>query len=114
MLNISYSSYHLLELIAAVPSGRLTKQKMMTIDDIVHSQLFKMPECRSVLLPGFTVRIKELLERRTRDEVRYIKDQEVVGLYINMIDALIQCSITLCLTAVSKAVFVLIGVNTDI
>lgn len=63
-------STHLLELIASVPAGRLTKQKMMTIDDIVHSQLFKMPECRSILLPGFTVRIKELLE--SREEVLYI------------------------------------------
>lgn len=60
---ISFSS-HLLELIASVPPGRLTKQKMMTVDDIVHSQLFKMPECRGVLLPGFTIRIKELLESR--------------------------------------------------
>ncbi|KAK3913017.1 Dedicator of cytokinesis protein 1 [Frankliniella fusca] len=68
VFNARQLSCHLLELIAAVPPGRLTKQKMMTIDDIVHSQLFKMPECRSVLLPGFTVRIKELLE--SRDEGR--------------------------------------------
>lgn len=69
VFNAKQLSYHLLELIAAVPPGRLTKQKMMTIDDIVHSQLFKMPECRSVLLPGFTVRIKELLESREEVEL---------------------------------------------
>ncbi|XP_034240436.1 dedicator of cytokinesis protein 1 isoform X3 [Thrips palmi] len=64
VFNAKQLSSHLLELIASVPPGRLTKQKMMTIDDIVHSQLFKMPECRSILLPGFTIRIKELLESR--------------------------------------------------
>lgn len=52
-----------------IPVGRLTKQKMMTVNDIVHSQLFLYPECRKIMLPVFTEQIKILLE--TNEEVRH-------------------------------------------
>lgn len=58
----------LMELINNLPPQRLAKQKMMTVNDIVHSQLFLDSECRAILLPVIMTRIKELLE--ARDEVR--------------------------------------------
>nr|XP_018917246.1 PREDICTED: dedicator of cytokinesis protein 1 isoform X2 [Bemisia tabaci] len=56
------------QLINKVPSGRLTKQKMMTISDLVHSPLFLDPSPRAILLPTITSKVKELLE--ARDEAR--------------------------------------------
>lgn len=51
-----------MELINNLPNSRLTKQKMMTIDDIVHSALFFKPDCRSVLLSQILHLVKQLLE----------------------------------------------------
>lgn len=45
-----------------VPSNRLVKQKMMTVNDIIHSKLFLYPECRAVFLPFICTQVKELLE----------------------------------------------------
>lgn len=47
--------------------GRLTKQKMMTINDIVHSKLCLYPECRQIMFPLITSQVKTLLE--AKDEV---------------------------------------------
>ncbi|XP_075232677.1 dedicator of cytokinesis protein myoblast city [Lycorma delicatula] len=57
----------LMDLINKVPPGRLAKQKMMSISDIVHSQLFLDGDCRAVLLPIIMARVKEMLE--LHDEV---------------------------------------------
>lgn len=62
-----FNSMLLMDLINNVPPGRLAKQKMMTISDIVHSQLFLDPECRLVLLPVIMARIRDMLE--LHDEV---------------------------------------------
>lgn len=61
VLFVSLSS-HLAELLVKIPKNRLTKQKMMTVNDIVHSQLFLYPECRIVLMPIFTKQVKDLFE----------------------------------------------------
>ncbi|XP_066248093.1 dedicator of cytokinesis protein 1 isoform X1 [Euwallacea similis] len=45
-----------------IPPGRLTKQKMMTINDIVHSKLCLYSECRKIIFPFITVQVKTLLE----------------------------------------------------
>lgn len=62
-----FASSLLMELIGSLPSNRLTKQKMMTIDDIIHSPLFLIPECRRVLLAQILHLVKQLLENS--DEV---------------------------------------------
>lgn len=49
------------EIVTSVPAGRLNNQKMMTLNDIVHSKLFTFPECRAILLPVVVRRVKELL-----------------------------------------------------
>lgn len=56
-----------MELINNVPKARLTKQKMMTIDDVVHSPLFYLPECRAIILSKILNLVKYLLE--SSDEV---------------------------------------------
>lgn len=58
----------LCDLLKNMPTNRLTKQKMMTINEIVHSRLFLYPECRQILLPVFAREVKILLE--TCEEVR--------------------------------------------
>lgn len=40
---------------------RIPKQKLMTMNEIIHSELFKYPECRRVLLPSFIGHIRRLL-----------------------------------------------------
>ncbi|XP_022903729.1 dedicator of cytokinesis protein 1 isoform X3 [Onthophagus taurus] len=49
-------------LLNTIPNNKLTKQKMMTINELVHSQLFQYPECRRVLTPYITKQIKKLIE----------------------------------------------------
>ncbi|CAH1397385.1 unnamed protein product [Nezara viridula] len=63
------------ELIDNVPPSRLTKQKMMTLSDIVHSPLFLTAESRKVLLRIILLQIKDLLE--TKDEEFRIKTKSV-------------------------------------
>ncbi|XP_046628912.1 dedicator of cytokinesis protein 1 isoform X2 [Neodiprion virginianus] len=54
----------LTDLLVTLPPGRLTKQKMMTVNDIVHSPLFLSPECRAILLPTITILVRSLLEAK--------------------------------------------------
>ncbi|XP_034179814.1 dedicator of cytokinesis protein myoblast city isoform X2 [Osmia lignaria lignaria] len=54
----------LTDLLITLPSGRLTKQKMMTVNDIVHSPLFLNAECRAILLPRITILVRDLLEAK--------------------------------------------------
>jgi hypothetical protein len=51
----------LADIVTSVPVGRLNNQKMMTLNDMVHSQLFLRPECRAIILPVVVKRVKELL-----------------------------------------------------
>lgn len=62
-----FFSQLLARLVENVPPQRLTKQKMMTLSDIVHSPLFLNPEARKVILKVILLQIKDLLE--TKDEV---------------------------------------------
>lgn len=57
-------SCFILEIIRNVPLGRLTQSKMTCIKDLVDSELFKMPQCREILLPEFCREIKEKLENK--------------------------------------------------
>ncbi|XP_078053338.1 dedicator of cytokinesis protein myoblast city isoform X1 [Augochlora pura] len=54
----------LTDLLVTLPTGRLTKQKMMTVNDIVHSPLFLNAECRAILLPRITILVRDLLEAK--------------------------------------------------
>ncbi|XP_066581822.1 dedicator of cytokinesis protein 1 isoform X2 [Prorops nasuta] len=59
----------LTDLLVTLPTGRLTKQKMMTVNDIVHSPLFLNADCRSILLPRITILVKGLLEAKEEVEL---------------------------------------------
>ncbi|XP_054707947.1 dedicator of cytokinesis protein 1-like [Uloborus diversus] len=54
----------LVELIHNVPKDRLTKQKMMMVNDLIHSTLFQKPECRIILLPMVCDQLRPLLENK--------------------------------------------------
>ncbi|XP_011063239.1 PREDICTED: dedicator of cytokinesis protein 1 isoform X2 [Acromyrmex echinatior] len=54
----------LTDLLVTLPTGRLTKQKMMTVNDIVHSPLFLNADCRAILLPRITILVRDLLESK--------------------------------------------------
>lgn len=58
----------LVKLLVALPMGRLTKQKMMTVNDIVHSPLFLCADFRAILLPDIIKLIRNLLG--AKEEVR--------------------------------------------
>lgn len=59
----------LTELLDTLPPGRLNKQKMMTVNDIIHSPLFLEVECRGILLPKIIKLVRDLLE--AKEEVNY-------------------------------------------
>lgn len=59
-------------MLVKIPANRLTKQKMMTVNDIVHSKLFLYPECRQIMLPTILKQVKELFE--TSEEVSAVND----------------------------------------
>ena len=50
-----------MDIVSSVPWSRLNNQKMMTLNEIVHSELFRLPNCRAILLPVVIKRVKELL-----------------------------------------------------
>uniref|UniRef100_A0A8D3BLA3 Dedicator of cytokinesis 1 n=1 Tax=Scophthalmus maximus TaxID=52904 RepID=A0A8D3BLA3_SCOMX len=52
------------EFIVKVPPGRLVKQKLDCLIDIVHSDLFTHHDCREILLPLMTEQLKFHLEKR--------------------------------------------------
>uniref|UniRef100_A0A671YRE7 Dedicator of cytokinesis 1 n=1 Tax=Sparus aurata TaxID=8175 RepID=A0A671YRE7_SPAAU len=52
------------EFILKVPLGRLVKQKLDCLIDIVHSDLFTHHDCREILLPLMTEQLKFHLEKR--------------------------------------------------
>nr|XP_023027433.1 dedicator of cytokinesis protein 1-like [Leptinotarsa decemlineata] len=60
----------LFDMITKMPLGRLTKQKMMTINEIIHSKIFLYPECRVILLPLITEQVKTLFLTKEEGLVR--------------------------------------------
>lgn len=57
----------MVEFINNVPKDRLTKQKLKCIDDLVHSDLFKYPECRRILLPMILSHTKSLMDEKKEE-----------------------------------------------
>ena len=71
----------LTELINNVPMDRLTKQKMMCVNDIIHCELFiKNADCRSILLPVINEHLRILLQQKEEFElcIRILSDMLVV------------------------------------
>ncbi|XP_072385409.1 dedicator of cytokinesis protein 2 isoform X1 [Diabrotica undecimpunctata] len=60
----------LYDMLNNMPVGRLTKQKMMTINEIIHSKLFLYPECRKILLPIITDQVKTLFTTKEEGVTR--------------------------------------------
>lgn len=62
-------SQRIVDIITNVPTGRLNQSKMTCIKDVVDSKLFKLPQCRAILLPVFCRQIKDKLE--SKEEVSF-------------------------------------------
>ncbi|XP_056641342.1 dedicator of cytokinesis protein 1 isoform X3 [Diorhabda sublineata] len=60
----------LFDMLNNMPLGRLTKQKMMTINEIIHSKLFLYPQCRKILLPIITDQVKTLFTTKEEGVTR--------------------------------------------
>ncbi|XP_031633259.1 dedicator of cytokinesis protein 1 isoform X4 [Contarinia nasturtii] len=71
----------IVEILTNIAPGRLTQSKMICIKELVDSKLFKMPECRKILLPVFCGQIKDKLE--SKEEVA-----ECVTIMNNMLELL--------------------------
>lgn len=80
VFNSKQLSHIVTELLNNLPPERLTKQKMMCVNDIVHSELFKFPECRAILLPVINQHVKLLMEKGEELElcVKILSDIMVV------------------------------------
>ncbi|XP_031633258.1 dedicator of cytokinesis protein 1 isoform X3 [Contarinia nasturtii] len=59
----------IVEILTNIAPGRLTQSKMICIKELVDSKLFKMPECRKILLPVFCGQIKDKLESKEEGDV---------------------------------------------
>ncbi|XP_065350993.1 dedicator of cytokinesis protein 1 isoform X4 [Cloeon dipterum] len=62
VFNAADLSQMLLSMIFALQGSNLATQKMYTLKDIVLSQLFLDPECRSILLPSILKQVREMLD----------------------------------------------------
>ncbi|XP_062554815.1 dedicator of cytokinesis protein 1 isoform X2 [Armigeres subalbatus] len=70
-------SQRIVDIITNVPTGRLNQSKMTCIKDVVDSKLFKLPQCRAILLPVFCRQIKDKLESKEEGEFMFdIRQQE--------------------------------------
>lgn len=69
---LSLFSCYILEIIRNVPLDRLIQSKMTCIKDLVDSKLFRMPQCREILLPEFCREIKEKLESKEEVSGRFL------------------------------------------
>uniref|UniRef100_A0A8C1W9A6 Dedicator of cytokinesis 1 n=1 Tax=Cyprinus carpio TaxID=7962 RepID=A0A8C1W9A6_CYPCA len=103
------------EFILKVPLGRLVKQKLNCMIDIVHSDLFTQHDCREILLPLMTEQLKlhlenheeldsccqllsNILEVLYRKDVMYsIKSQHVNEILERVLLSLISC-LSVCLS----------------
>ncbi|CAM1325956.1 DOCK2 (predicted), partial [Pycnogonum litorale] len=102
-------SYLMTDFINNVPVDRLTKQKMMCINDIIYCDMFKKPECRAILLPVINDHIKLLLESGLEEElcVKILGDimlvlncddmgsteNDITDIMLSMLRSIIQCVI---------------------
>ncbi|KAI8499441.1 Dedicator of cytokinesis protein 2 [Branchiostoma belcheri] len=59
-----------------IPPDRLVKQKVQCMNNIVHSDLFRLSECRGILLPMMMAQLKKLIERKEEmpDCVKMLSD----------------------------------------
>ncbi|KAI5714160.1 hypothetical protein M8J76_011912 [Diaphorina citri] len=57
-----------IQVVQSVPGSSLSKQRLMTLSGVVHSQLFTIPQSRRVLLPPILTTVKQFLE--ANQEVR--------------------------------------------
>ncbi|XP_055631515.1 dedicator of cytokinesis protein 1 isoform X1 [Toxorhynchites rutilus septentrionalis] len=70
-------SQRIVDIITNVPTGRLNQSKMTCIKDVVDSKLFKLPQCRAILLPVFCRQIKDKLESKEEGDFMFdIRQQE--------------------------------------
>ncbi|XP_025093618.1 LOW QUALITY PROTEIN: dedicator of cytokinesis protein 1-like [Pomacea canaliculata] len=58
----------MVEFIEKVPKDRLIKTKMLCIDQIIQTELFKLPACRAVLLPAMLEHTRVLMEAKDEME----------------------------------------------
>ncbi|EEC03304.1 dock-1, putative, partial [Ixodes scapularis] len=80
VFNAEQLSHIITELINNLPPERLKKQKMMCVNDIVHSELFTLPKCRAILLPMINSHVQLLMEKGDELElcVKILSDIMVV------------------------------------
>nr|KAG5708356.1 hypothetical protein BaRGS_034387 [Batillaria attramentaria] len=62
-------SHLMVEFVRNVAKDRLIKTKMTCIDQIIQTDLFKLPECRHILLPALLQHTRELMEGREEMEI---------------------------------------------
>ncbi len=51
----------IVRMVQSLPRGQLSEQKINTLRELAHSKLFEHPECRSVIMPEVSARIRDIL-----------------------------------------------------
>lgn len=57
----STNSNILVKMVNNLNPKRIPRQRLTTVNEVVHSELFQRPDCRRVLLPTFISQIRQLL-----------------------------------------------------
>ena len=100
----------LMKMISSLPTGQLTEQKLTTLQDLVHSQLFLHADCRQVILPVFcscvdvvlsksssslaliaTQALGDCLDKLFNADVYLTNDEDISTLINHLLRIVIQC-----------------------
>ncbi len=82
----------LIQMITSLPKGHHSEAKISAIRDLVHCPLFKLANCRAVLLPPMSEKIKEFFESSGTSQALLEKATDTLGDVLDALSAMNSCN----------------------